>query len=163
MREGSSPCCKLARRSDTESQLNIQTLLYSRGYRKKEVIQIQCCPSRSSQHLHRPNFSLSALFKNTCLSTTRVNFDLEFPKPRLMCWMTETYFSKCGHWGIPRAETPCPAGNESGLLGGCWNNTVVGTARIQELCKACRYRASIGKIGVMVTHLRLASTKASLG
>jgi hypothetical protein len=78
-----------------------------------------------------------------------------------MCWMTETYFSECGHWGIARVETLCAAGEESGMLGGCWNNTMVGTARIHEFCTACRYRAKIGKIGVMMTHLALPATKAS--
>ena len=77
-----------------------------------------------------------------------------------MCWMTETYFSKCCHWGRPRAETPCAAGEISGWLGGCWNNTIIGTTRIEALCNACRYRASIGKIGVAMTHLTLRPTIA---
>lgn len=70
-----------------------------------------------------------------------------------MCWMTETYFAACGHWGAPKVETPCAAGAGSGLRGGCWNNTVVGAARLAGWCPACRYRAAIGKVGVMITVL----------
>jgi hypothetical protein len=60
-----------------------------------------------------------------------------------MCFITDVYFVFCAHWGVPQVETLCAAGALSKQKSGCWNNTVVGTKRIDELCPACRYRKSV--------------------
>lgn len=55
-----------------------------------------------------------------------------------MCFMTDAFFSQCSHWGVPQCES-CVRGARSG----CWNNTTIGTKRIDGLCPACKYRSSI--------------------
>ena len=66
-----------------------------------------------------------------------------------MCWLSETYHAPCGHWGNPALSSSCAAG--SSLRSGCWNSTVQGVLRLNTLCTACRYRASIRTIEGSVT------------
>ena len=76
-------------------------------------------------------------------------FFLSFHQPKAtnsqpnMCFITDVFFVFCAHWGVPQVETSCAAGALSKQKSGCWNNTVVGTKRTDELCPACRYRKSV--------------------
>lgn len=69
-----------------------------------------------------------------------------------MCWQTETYHIPCGHWSQPRVETRCDWATMKDLHSGCHNNQVIGTARVDEWCKACQYRSSIELPQDMITH-----------
>ena len=60
--------------------------------------------------------------------------------------MVNTYYQWCCHWGFPLVETPCARGGI--LKSGCSENAIVGSTRIDGLCSACEYRAS-----VVVSHI----------
>jgi hypothetical protein len=60
-----------------------------------------------------------------------------------MCFMADSYYEECKHWGILQVESPCAGAIAGGLKSGCWNKTTVGTNRIDGLCPACNYRASV--------------------
>ncbi|KAI9055868.1 hypothetical protein LZ554_000806 [Drepanopeziza brunnea f. sp. 'monogermtubi'] len=66
--------------------------------------------------------------------------DLSIPNQKLakMCWMTETWYVSCNHWGSKRLETRCARGLSMESASGCWENTVNGVSRIEgALCERC--------------------------
>src|SRR4051812_47911958 len=65
-----------------------------------------------------------------------------------MCWMTETYFRQCRHWGSPILETLCA----KGLLGSCGTNTLNGPNYKTGLCAKCRYLQKVQLPRVNITH-----------
>ncbi|KAJ5054172.1 uncharacterized protein L3040_000454 [Drepanopeziza brunnea f. sp. 'multigermtubi'] len=55
-----------------------------------------------------------------------------------MCWMTETWYVSCNHWGSKKVETRCARGISMESASGCWENTVNGVSRIEgALCERC--------------------------
>lgn len=62
-----------------------------------------------------------------------------------MCWLTETYHTPCGHFGLRTVETPCARGSDPSLnlKNGCWDSIVNGCTRVDTLCTACSYRGSV--------------------
>jgi hypothetical protein len=60
-----------------------------------------------------------------------------------MCFMTDSYYPECQHWGSARVESPCEAARIAKQRSGCCNKTTVGSTRITGRCPACHYRASL--------------------
>lgn len=56
-----------------------------------------------------------------------------------MCWTTEQYHPRCGHWGTPLLKS-CAFGE---LRSGCAFNQKSGVTRVNTLCIACGYRVSV--------------------
>jgi len=77
-----------------------------------------------------------------------------------MCHISSTVFTRCGHKGQLRVTEQCDFAkhmvNELGehipLLTGCFSNTYSGVLDIEAVCPGCKYRASVGLEGVMITH-----------
>ncbi|CZT45091.1 uncharacterized protein RSE6_05370 [Rhynchosporium secalis] len=60
-----------------------------------------------------------------------------------MCWLTESWYKSCSHWGPRQLSTACARGEASASLSGCWENTVLGVKNHDGLCPSCRFRADL--------------------
>ena len=56
-----------------------------------------------------------------------------------MCFESDTYHTKCGHWGRPMTDF-C---NFRQYRSGCYYNQRSGIKRFDTLCIGCKYRASV--------------------
>jgi len=75
-----------------------------------------------------------------------------------MCHLTETYYTRCSHWGSKRVETPCEVANLHGWTAGCSSHETIAATRVEDLCGACKHRERCGQPGVAFTHTSDQST-----
>jgi hypothetical protein len=134
--------------ADTEQCLSyLKTVLYlSQAFRTASTMSLHIDPRRSLLGLSfstSPNHPIPSSPRTLIFCPDFSPIHKQHSPQPIMCWMTDTYYAKCAHWGVPQVETLCAAGELCGLKSGCSNNTVFGTNCIQDLCSVCKYQASV--------------------
>lgn len=84
-------------------------------------------------------------------STHRLNSSKSRRQNTKMCFLAETIFQECRHFGRREATTVCARAEAMGMKSGCSFSMVTSTRQVPGFCAACRYRKSVGQEGQSFT------------